>query len=230
MSSRSRGAALLGACGPANAVIAANITNTTSTARFLMSSLPPSFYLYPCRLRNPFPPRTIKCAACRAQRARGIRIFRRSCRDVPCTSGLLSEQRRALMAYVIAEPCIGTKDTACVDVCPVDCIHPRKDEPTFEAETQLYIHPTECIDCGACVPVCPVTAIFALEDLPEKWNSFTHTSLAAISSMSSKRPTRHRISPSSSTSKRTPKFTSAFTIPAHSSHGSKSTGLSISLA
>ena len=77
------------------------------------------------------------------------------------------------MAYVIAEPCIGTKDTACVDVCPVDCIHPRKDEPNFESETQLYIHPTECIDCGACVPVCPVTAIFALEDLPEKWANFT---------------------------------------------------------
>ena len=38
------------------------------------------------------------------------------------------------MAYVIAEPCIGTKDTACVDVCPVDCIHPRKDEPEFEAK------------------------------------------------------------------------------------------------
>jgi len=81
--------------------------------------------------------------------------------------------KETLMAYVIAEPCIGTKDTACVDVCPVDCIHPRKDEPNFESETQLYIHPTECIDCGACVPVCPVTAIFALEDLPEKWNSFT---------------------------------------------------------
>lgn len=30
------------------------------------------------------------------------------------------------MAYVIAEPCIGTKDTACVDACPVDCIHPKK--------------------------------------------------------------------------------------------------------
>jgi ferredoxin len=55
----------------------------------------------------------------------------------------------------------------------VDCIHPRKDEPTFEAEPQLYISPVECIDCGACVPVCPVTAIFALEDLPEKWSSFT---------------------------------------------------------
>ena len=72
------------------------------------------------------------------------------------------------MAYVIAEPCIGTKDTACVDVCPVDCIHPRKDEPAFEGEKQLYIHPDECIDCGACVPVCPVTAIFAMEDLPRE--------------------------------------------------------------
>ena len=36
------------------------------------------------------------------------------------------------MAYVIAEPCINTKDTACVDVCPVDCIHPRKDEAAFQ--------------------------------------------------------------------------------------------------
>ena len=64
------------------------------------------------------------------------------------------------MAYVITEPCIGTKDTACVDVCPVDCIHPRKDEPEFETATMLYIHPAECIDCGACVPACPVAAIY----------------------------------------------------------------------
>ncbi len=79
------------------------------------------------------------------------------------------------MAYVIAEPCIGVKDTACVDVCPVDCIHPRKDESDFQLETQLYINPDECIDCGACVPVCPVTAIFALDDLPDKWASFAAT-------------------------------------------------------
>src|SRR3989442_13926099 len=79
------------------------------------------------------------------------------------------------MAYIIAEPCIGTKDTACVDVCPVDCIHPRKDEANFADVTQLYIDPVECIDCGACVPVCPVTAIFPLEDLPEKWKSFIET-------------------------------------------------------
>ncbi|MFQ6673658.1 MAG: ferredoxin, partial [Fidelibacterota bacterium] len=32
------------------------------------------------------------------------------------------------MAYIITEPCVGVCDTACVDVCPVDCIHPTKDE------------------------------------------------------------------------------------------------------
>jgi NAD-dependent dihydropyrimidine dehydrogenase PreA subunit len=79
------------------------------------------------------------------------------------------------MAYIIAEPCIGTKDTACVDACPVDCIHPKKDtqyadgRPGFDPQDQLFIDPVECIDCGACVPVCPVSAIFALDDLPEKW-------------------------------------------------------------
>ena len=72
------------------------------------------------------------------------------------------------MAYSICEPCVGTKDTACVDVCPVDCIHPRKDEEEFEAETMLYIHPDECIDCAACVPECPVDAIYADTDLPEE--------------------------------------------------------------
>jgi NAD-dependent dihydropyrimidine dehydrogenase PreA subunit len=52
------------------------------------------------------------------------------------------------MTYVIAEPCIGTKDLSCVEVCPVDCIHPTQDEPGFDDEAQLYIDPQECIDCG----------------------------------------------------------------------------------
>jgi len=68
------------------------------------------------------------------------------------------------MAFIITDPCIGTKDHSCVDVCPVDCIHPRKDEPEFEQMSMLYIHPDECIDCGACVPACPVAAIY---DSPE---------------------------------------------------------------
>ena len=80
--------------------------------------------------------------------------------------------REKCVAYIICEPCVGTKDTACVDVCPVDCIHPRKDEPEFQSVDMLYIHPDECIDCGACVPACPVEAIFALDETPEKWKQF----------------------------------------------------------
>ena len=70
------------------------------------------------------------------------------------------------MAYVIAEPCIGTKDKSCVDVCPVDCIHGKDDDP------QLYIDPDECINCGACEAVCPVQAIFEEGMLPAQWESF----------------------------------------------------------
>ena len=62
------------------------------------------------------------------------------------------------MPYVITEACIGVKDKSCVDVCPVDCI--------YEGEQMLFIHPDECIDCGACEPECPVTAICPEEDVP----------------------------------------------------------------
>ena len=50
------------------------------------------------------------------------------------------------MSYIIGKPCEATCDTACVAVCPVDCIHGP-------------INP-ECIDCGACLPECPVEAIY----------------------------------------------------------------------
>ena len=77
------------------------------------------------------------------------------------------------MTFVITDPCIGTKDTACFDVCPVDCIHPMKDEPEFEKATILYIHPDDCIDCGACVPACPVTAIYdSIEETPQSQERF----------------------------------------------------------
>ena len=68
------------------------------------------------------------------------------------------------MAYIITQPCIGTKDSACVDVCPVECI--------YEGDDQFYIHPDECIDCGACVPACPVSAIFPEEDVPVDQQAF----------------------------------------------------------
>jgi len=76
------------------------------------------------------------------------------------------------MPHIIAEPCIGTKDTACVAVCPVDCIHPTKDDEDFDDQEQLFIDPDTCIDCGLCVDECPVTAIFTEEDLPEEWSDY----------------------------------------------------------
>ncbi len=65
------------------------------------------------------------------------------------------------MTYVIAQPCVDVLDRACVEECPVDCI--------YEGGRALYIHPDECVDCGACEPVCPVDAIFYEDDLPDEW-------------------------------------------------------------
>lgn len=75
------------------------------------------------------------------------------------------------MAHVITSSCI--KDALCVDACPTDCIHPKKDEEKFEAETQLYIDQNECIDCGACMSACTSNAIFPAEELPEEFKDFT---------------------------------------------------------
>ena len=70
------------------------------------------------------------------------------------------------MAFIICEPCVEVKDSACVDVCPVDCIY------TNEEDNMYYIQPEECIDCAACEPVCPVIAIFAEDDTPEEWRHY----------------------------------------------------------
>lgn len=76
------------------------------------------------------------------------------------------------MSYVIAEPCIGTKDTACADVCPVDCIHPAPGEEGHEESTILFIDPNECIDCDACVEACPVDATMSEDDVPAQWEVY----------------------------------------------------------
>ena len=82
------------------------------------------------------------------------------------------------MPYVIAEPCIGTKDRSCVDVCPVDCIHPAPGEPGFDEAAQLFIDPRECIDCDACVATCPVEAIFPADLLPPRWADYRERATA----------------------------------------------------
>ena len=95
------------------------------------------------------------------------------------------------MTYVIALPCVDLKDRACVEECPVDCI--------YEGGRSLYIHPEECIDCGACEPVCPVEAIFYEDDLPEQWKDYQAANAGFFDDLGSPRrrlqDRRHRTRP-----------------------------------
>lgn len=78
------------------------------------------------------------------------------------------------MSFIIGNKCIGCIDGSCLKVCPVDCIHGPIYTDNMGKESlimsdeekvgkQLYIDPTECINCGACVPECPVDAIYSTE-------------------------------------------------------------------
>ncbi len=82
------------------------------------------------------------------------------------------------MTYIIALPCVDVKDKACIDECPVDCI--------YEGERALYIHPDECVDCGACEPVCPVEAIYYEDDLPEEWDEYYRANVDFFDDISSR--------------------------------------------
>ena len=94
---------------------------------------------------------------------------------------------------IITEACIDTKDRACVDVCPVQCIYeydPAKDvlfseveagggvvnthQPNPDAiavfgDSILYVNMDECTSCTACYQpdVCPVGAIYPDEQVPD---------------------------------------------------------------
>jgi NAD-dependent dihydropyrimidine dehydrogenase PreA subunit len=68
------------------------------------------------------------------------------------------------VTYIIAQPCVDVLDKSCIEECPVDCI--------YEGERMLYIHPDECVDCGACEPVCPVDAITYEADVAAPYKDF----------------------------------------------------------
>ena len=69
------------------------------------------------------------------------------------------------MTYIVTGNCEDCRFTDCVEVCPVDCF--------YGDARMLYIHPDECIDCGACVPACPVEAIFPEADVPASESKWT---------------------------------------------------------
>src|SRR5271155_5385766 len=104
-----------------------------------------------------------------------VSVTKTSChREVPSPLGsaptgsakqLPGDREGTSMTYTIAEPCVDLKDKACIEECPVDCI--------YEGARMLFIHPDECVDCGACEPVCPVEAIYYEDDVPEQWGQYT---------------------------------------------------------
>jgi NAD-dependent dihydropyrimidine dehydrogenase PreA subunit len=85
--------------------------------------------------------------------------------DIRLTGEDRPPRKGSPVTYVIAEPCVDLLDKACIEECPVDCI--------YEGGRMLYIHPDECVDCGACEPVCPVEAIFYEDDVPDQWKPYT---------------------------------------------------------
>ena len=95
---------------------------------------------------------------------------------------------------IITEACIDTKDRACVDVCPVQCIYeldaakgvlfseeqagsgvvanthtPAADHVAVFGDSILYVNTDECTSCTACYQpdVCPVGAIYPEQDVPD---------------------------------------------------------------
>src|SRR3984885_1383262 len=78
--------------------------------------------------------------------------------------GPWGRKRSEKVTYIITQSCVDLLDKTCIEECPVDCI--------YEGERMLYIHPDECVDCGACEPVCPVEAIYYEDDVPGQWRDY----------------------------------------------------------
>lgn len=94
------------------------------------------------------------------------------------------------MAWVITRLCRDCVDQACVDVCPVECIYEYTGDDKVKFPNQLYIHPDECIDCGACEPECPWEAIFEDASVPGVFKDDIALNGAACASDDKQVPTR----------------------------------------
>ena len=117
-------------------------------------------------------------APVRGRAGAGI-LSARNCRLTRRLSGSLPARPRegTTVTYVITQACVDVLDKACIDECPVDCI--------YEGDRMLYIHPDECVDCGACEPVCPVEAIYYEDDVPDKWKDYYNANVEFFSDLGS---------------------------------------------
>ena len=95
------------------------------------------------------------------------------------------------MAYIITRLCRDCLDTGCVAVCPVDCIYEYTGSDREQWPNQLYIHPDECIDCGACEPECPWNAIFEEVAVPEVFKDDTPLNYKVMENMGDFKVAQH---------------------------------------
>jgi ferredoxin len=96
------------------------------------------------------------------------------------------------MAYIITRLCRDCVDTGCVAVCPVDCIYEYTGSDRAKWPNQLYIHPDECIDCGACEPECPWQAIFEEVSVPDVFKDDTPLNYAIMENMGDFKVGQHK--------------------------------------
>ena len=82
------------------------------------------------------------------------------------------------MTYTIAGPC--NKDTDCLDVCPVDAIHPRRGDAGFPRAARLHINAETCIGCGSCFRVCSGGAVVARDEAAAPIPVATHGGLIQL--------------------------------------------------
>ena len=99
------------------------------------------------------------------------------------------------MAYIITRLCRDCLDTACVAVCPVDCIYRYTGADSATFPNQLYIHPDECIDCGACEPECPWQTIFEEAAVPDVFKDDTPLNYKIMENMGDFEVCKHEQKP-----------------------------------
>ncbi|BBX09282.1 FAD-dependent oxidoreductase [Mycolicibacterium aichiense] len=90
------------------------------------------------------------------------------------------------MTYVVTQNCCN--DATCVEVCPVNCIHPAPGEPGYASAELLHIDPRACIDCGACAEVCPVDAIVPDHDITDATRRYLDVNAAFFQRAGSPEP------------------------------------------
>ncbi len=101
-----------------------------------------------------------------------INVKDRSCVEV-CPVDCIYEYVEEVGAFVVPDPSTGAgADKQVIPRGEATHVPPETGVTKEQLKAMLFIHPEECIDCGACESVCPVTAIFPEASVPEQWQSY----------------------------------------------------------